>query len=348
MHGIQNGLADGVIKHISINNNVTTAQSEGQWYLWNKTQWTKTKSQREKSPQKIKDLPLNAGKLLSQLTYKGKTYAGCENGLFVQSNKKEWIRELPYDEKYSWALKNVAALTVDSKGRLWFGAKQGIGRKTNDKWQLFTGKENVPYTHFTTAAAGPNGEVWFGTENGAIRAENDYFYYRSNRRWLPDNTVNHIAVAADGTAWIATNKGIAEIISKEMTYEEKAAHFTKQVEERHNRIGFICQSELTEQFNINSSILAISDNDGQYTSMYGAAQAFRYAQTGDKQAKELADRSFYACKWLVDITPDPGFPARVIIPIDWREPVNEQYSRASNLRHQKGDPFWKDIFSSFP
>ena len=206
----------------------------------------------------------------------------------------------------------------------------------------------MPYTHFTCAAAGPNGEVWFGTTNGAIRVEGDYFYYRSNRRWLPDNGVNDIVIAADHTAWIATNKGVSQITSKKMTYEDKAAYFTKQVEERHNRIGFVCQSKLSEQFNIQSSNLDISDNDGMYTAMYGAAQAFRYAATGDKQAKELADRSFQACKWLVDITHEPGFPARVIIPIDWHENVNEQYSHESNLKHQKTDPFWKDIYPRFP
>lgn len=348
MHGTENGLPNSPILKITLDKGVPIAMVDDYFYLWNNSHWKITKKiVRKNALAKISGLPPQAGKLLSQVTYLGKTYAGCENGLFVKT-KNIWIQELPSDEQYSWALKNVAALTVDSKGRLWFGSKQGIGRKDNSKWQLFTGKEGVPYTHFTCAATGPKGIVWFGTENGAIRAENDYFYYRSNRRWLPDNRVNDIAISENGTAWIATEKGISQIISKAMTYEEKAAYFTKQVEERHNRMGFICQSHLSEQFNINSSELAISDNDGMYTAKYGAAQAFRYAITGDKQAKELANRSFEACKWLVDITENPGFPARVIIPIDWHEPVNEQYSKEYNIRRQKNDPFWKDIHPRFP
>jgi hypothetical protein len=113
-------------------------------------------------------------------------------------------------------------------------------------------------------------------------------------------------------------------------------------------MGFICQNHLREQFNKNTSELAISDNDGQYTAMYGAAQAFRYAITKDPEARELANRSFFALKWLVDITHEPGFPARVIIPVDWHEPVNEQYNREYNRRNQAKDPFWKDIFPRFP
>jgi hypothetical protein len=85
-----------------------------------------------------------------------------------------------------------------------------------------------------------------------------------------------------------------------------------------------------------------------YTSMYGAAQAFRYAVTGEKDAKDLAMRSFNACKWLVDITHEPGFPARVIVPADWPEPLKDpDFSHKMNLAVQKSDPFWKDINPRF-
>ncbi len=349
MHGSEKGLPSGAIDKIMISENVPFAIASGETYKWDGNQWAKSITYSgQQSLSKFKNMPVGSGKILSEVTYKGDTYIGCENGLFLKAGKNKWKQVLPFDQNYSWALKKVAALAVDSDGNLWFGSKEGIGKNTNGTWQLFTGKEGVPYTKFTCAAAGPSGEVWFGTENGAIRAEHDYFYYRSTRRWLPDNHVNDIGVDKDGTAWIATDKGIGLIIAKEMTYEDKAAYFTQQTEERHNRMGFICQNQLSEQFNIDSYELAISDNDGQYTSMYGAAQAFRYALTGDREAKKIADRSFKAVKWLVDITPEPGFPARVIIPVDWHEPVNEQYSREYNKRHQKNDPFWKDIYPRFP
>ncbi|MEO9894102.1 hypothetical protein [Aurantibacter sp.] len=349
IHDNKKGLPAGPIEKVTITDNIPTISATKTNYNWNGNQWVKSTVDVDyPSFSKFKKLPDGSGKILSEVVYNDKTYIGCEKGLFVNYEKNKWKQVLPADENYSWALKNVTALTVDTQGNLWFGSKEGVGRNTNGIWKLFTGKEGLPYTNFTCAAAGPNGEVWFGTEKGAIRVENDYFYYRSTRRWLPDNKVNKIAVDKKGTAWIATEKGLSQIVSKEMSYDEKATHFTNLTEERHNRMGFICQNHLSEQFNIDSYELAISDNDGQYTSMYGAAQAFRYAATGDMEAKKIADRSFKAVKWLVDISTVPGFPARVIIPVDWHEPVNEQYSQEYNKRHQKNDPFWKDIFPRFP
>jgi hypothetical protein len=132
-----------------------------------------------------------------------------------------------------------------------------------------------------------------------------------------------------------------------VTLEEKAELYTDQVESRHNRMGFIAQNSLKIRYDADSWEPAISDNDGMYTAMYGAAQAFRFAVTGSPEAKKLAKRSFDACKWLVDITHEKGFPARVIIPADWPEPVNEQYGHEYNMRKQEEDPFWKDIVPRF-
>ena len=59
-----------------------------------------------------------------------------------------------------------------------------------------------------------------------------------------------------------------------------------------------------------------NDNDGLWTSYYVAAEAFRYAVTGDPQAKINARRSLEALMFLERITGIPGFAARSIIPID--------------------------------
>ncbi len=348
IHGTESGLPKGVVDMIKLDNEKPVVLIQEKSYAWNGDQWVLSKNEKASKIPTIKHLPETSGKVLSSASYQGKMVVGCKNGLYIQTHGKAWEQILPSDDIYSWAPKEVAALVVDAKGRLWFGAREGVGCKTNNQWKLFTGSEELPYTSFTCASAGPNGEVWFGTERGAIRAVDEYFYYRFSRRWLPDDFVNDIVVDKDGTAWIATNKGISQIIPTLMTFEKKAEFFTNQVEERHNRMGFICQSHLKEQYNIETSELAISDNDGLYTAMYGSAQAFKYALTGDSQARELAVRSFYDCKWLVDITHEPGFPARVIIPIDWPEPVNEQYGREYNKRNQEGDPFWKDIYPRFP
>ncbi|CAG4999969.1 hypothetical protein DYBT9275_02356 [Dyadobacter sp. CECT 9275] len=342
----KDGLPDGPVDKIIFSKGNPVAQTPQQSFQFNGEKWiavTSVKSAASPS------LPVVQGtKVLSAVPFRGGYALGCEQGLYIYSSSKKLERIFPEDSKYSWVMKNVSALVTDSKGRLWFGSEEGVGYLDGKSWKLFTGKEGLPYNKFTCAAAGEDGIVWFGTVKGAIEVENDFFKYRFSRRWLADDRISHIAVQQDGTAWFATGKGVSRIKRVAMSLEDKAQIFTRQVEERHNRMGFIAQSHLTERFNPASSEVAISDNDGMYTAMYGAAQAFRYAATGDMEAKALADRSFKACKWLVDISHEKGFPARVIIPVDWHEPVNEIYSRESNLRHQKSDPMWKDIYPRFP
>ncbi|MBE9463934.1 hypothetical protein ACFP1I_07935 [Dyadobacter subterraneus] len=346
IHSVKDGLPEGKVDKIYFQNGLPVAEILKQKVQFQNGKWITGKNSEFKSLQKSPTIP--GRKVLSSVVYKGGHMYGCDEGLYFVSNGKKPERIFPESDKYDWSLKNVSALVIDSKGRLWIGADEGVAYLDGKSWKLFTGKEGLPYNKFTCAAAGPDGIVWFGTEKGAIQVKNDYFKYRFSRRWMPDDFVNDIAVQADGTVWIATNNGISQIVPAEISLEDKAKILTKQVEEKHNRMGFVAPSHLKEQFNPASSEVAISDNDGMYTSMYGAANAFRYAATGDLEAKALAERSFKACKWLVDITHEKGFPARVIIPVDWHEPVNEIYSQEANLRHQQKDPMWKSIYPRFP
>mgnify|MGYP000442275919 CR=1 FL=1 len=349
VHGANQNLPEGTVAKIILQDGNPLIQVSDQWWEFDGKSWKKFKGKLKSDIPKTPMLPPTAEALLSQVNYQNGIVIGCDNGLYLVNEKgNEFETLIPQDENYSWNPRDVAALAVDTEGNLWAGMHEGVGKFDGKSWKLFTGEEGLPYNQFTCASSGPNGEVWFGTEKGAIRVRDDYFYYRASRRWLPDDYVNDMVVDESGTAWIATKKGVSQISPISMTYDEKADYFIQQVEERHNRIGFVCQSDLPVQYDINSSRLDISDNDGLYTAMYGASMAYRYALTGDEKARELAVRSFYACKWLVDITHEPGFPARVIIPIDWREDVNAHYSREYNKRNQQKDPFWKDIYPRFP
>lgn len=278
------------------------------------------------------------------------TAVGTEEGLYLLGTDGAYAEVYPADDRYSWALRQVSAVAYDSRGRLWFGADNGVGVLDGDSWTLYTGAEGLPYKYFTCAAAGPNGEIWFGTTRGAIRFDGEHWYYRASKRWLPNDHVEAIAVDGDGAAYIDTPDGVAKLYREPMTLEKKSDYFIDQVETRHNRDGYITNWELTTPGDVTTAKAGITDNDGLYTSVYGAAMAFKYAATKDPEARELAVRSFYACKRLSDVVPESmkGFPARVLIPIDWHEPVNEQYSHESNVAHQKRDPFWKLITPRFP
>ena len=150
IHGSKQGLPDVPIDKITISNNIPTVITSEENYSWNGDQWLKSDGAKQSRLfSKFKNLPDGSGKILSEVTYKGDTYIGCENGMFIQTRKNKWQQVFPADKNYSWALKKVAALVVDSEGHLWFGSKEGIGKNTNGTWQLFTGKEGVPYSKFT-------------------------------------------------------------------------------------------------------------------------------------------------------------------------------------------------------
>lgn len=286
----------------------------------------------------------------------GAVAVGTSGGLYAREKADAGFVQLyPADDRYSWVPRDVAAAAYDSQGRLWFGCDQGAGVFAEGEWTLYTGAEGLPYNEFTCAAPGEDGVIWFGTKRGAIRFDGERWSYRASLRWLPDDYVNDIAVDADGTAWLATPKGVSRIERKAMTLGDKAAYFVEQVETRHNRDGYIADWRLVRRGDVASAVPKISDNDGLYTACYGAAMAFRYAVSKDPEAKKLAKRSFEACKFLVDVVPDTvngvdmrGFPARVAIPIEWPEPVNEQYGDEYNKRSRERDPFWKLITPRFP
>ncbi|MGC9054753.1 MAG: hypothetical protein ACP5KS_12830, partial [Candidatus Hydrogenedens sp.] len=278
----------------------------------------------------------------------GDIFVGTQEGIYqYDSSKSDWQWLLPEDNKRRWAPRNVKALTFDKEGNLWFGSKEGVGKYNRSTWALYTGAEGLPWNEFLSAVSGEKDDVvWFATTRGAIRHEKGKFDYRFSHRWLMNDFVNSIAVEPNGNAWFATPEGLSLIERKLMNFDEKSDYFIQQVETRHNRDGYVTSCKLKEPFNTDTWDPSISDNDGLYTAMYGAGHAFRYAVTKDPKSKEIAKRSFFACKRLVDIT-GRGMPARFIIPIDWHEPVNEIMGAEYNAYRQKTDPLWKQIVPRF-
>ena len=61
----------------------------------------------------------------------------------------------------------VLGVTFDSKGRLWFATRAGVGCRQAEGWKFYEGKNGLPWNDFTGIAAGPEAEVWFGTRLGA-------------------------------------------------------------------------------------------------------------------------------------------------------------------------------------
>jgi hypothetical protein len=319
------------IRVLAENSGLIAATDDGVWRL------------DASNPQRIPGLdgPVDA----LAVTPNGNLYAGSAKGLYVSKSGSDPFTEVhPADETYSWSPRNVAALAVQGDA-LWFGARNGVGSLGG---KLYTGKEGLPHNSFTCAARGEPGVVWFGTERGALRFDGQRWALRASKRWLPDDRVNAIAVQDDGTAWIATPKGLARIDRAGMTLANKAVSFEHIVDERHNRMGYVVRCTLKKEGDLSTAWINHTDNDGLYTSMYGAAEAFRYGATKDPEAKARAKRCFEAVKLLFDVTGIPGFPARSVIPSDWPEDPNARFNAETNRAMKRSDPLWKDILPRWP
>lgn len=286
----------------------------------------------------------------------GRRAVAAPNGLFLE-NEGRWQPVFPSDGKRSWAPRDVRAVCFDSQDRLWFASPQGVGVQTDDDWELFTGNEGLPYDDFTTMTAGEDGIVWFGTTKGAIRFDGKTWEYRQAPRWLPGEHVRSIAVSADGDAWFATPQGVGFIDRKPMTLAEKAAFFEAEIDKYHRRTpyGYVLSVRLKDPGDESEWTQYDSDNDGLWTSMYGAGECFAYAATRDPEAKRRATAAFEAVRFLSEVTQGgshpapPGFPARTILPTSGPNPNdNPGYTVEGDRRRQQRDPQWKIISPRWP
>lgn len=170
--------------------------------------------------------------------------------------------------------------------------------------------KNLPCNEITSLQ-NINGTLWFGSTNGAFKLREDgkYDYYAS-KRWLTDNHVIDVAEGSEGNVLVLTKNGLSEINFLEMTLAEKAAYFQEIQRERHIRYGFTGNLSLTRPGDLTSGVMHDTDNDGLWTSMYLAAELFRYNVTKSEDAKLNAYEAFEAMERLEDISGVKGFPAR--------------------------------------
>lgn len=282
----------------------------------------------------------------------GHVAAGAENGLYYSVNDgRNWTQLFPHDDRgRSWAPRNVKAVGFDADGDLWFGSHQGAGVWDGESWTLFEGEDGLPFNDFTCLDASGDG-VWFGTTIGAIYFDGEDFAYRQGMRWLPHDQVNDLAVESDGTVWFATPNGVGLIDRVPMTLADKAEMYHYELEEyiMRTEYGYTSEVGLGAPGDRSEIIYSDSDNDGLWTSMYGAGECYAYAATGDPEAKRRADKAFRALEFL-SIAPangvieqQPGFVARTVVPTTEPDPnLRSSYTlEGQRERRENRDKYWK-------
>jgi hypothetical protein len=283
-------------------------------------------------------------------------WIAADVGLFkLYPGQKTVMPVYPKQDEHGWALSNVRGVTIDAAGCLWFASSQGVGCFDGATWQLFTGSDGLPYNAFTCIDAGGDGAVWFGTDKGAVRFDGAHWAYRQGGRWLPDDFVNDLAVENNGTAWFATSKGIGVIERLPMTLAKKAEFYENEIDRYHRRTEYeyVLEVSLKNPGDKSVTIQHDSDNDGLWTSMYGAGECYAYAATKAPLAKKRADKVFEALEFLGRVTqggshPAPmGFIARTILPTDGPDPNEGRIERDIETKRER-DKLWKVITPRWP
>ncbi|MGH9803227.1 MAG: transcriptional regulator, partial [Blastocatellia bacterium] len=193
---------------------------------------------------------------------------------------------------------------------------------------------------------------WIGTTRGLIHlipGDHPTVEYLAGQRWLPDDKVTGIGFQSYWVGWVETPKGYSRIEYKHMTLADKSKTFVERVQKRHVRWGMTSDSHLKVPGDLSSNQMVSSDNDGLWTQMYIAAEAFRYAVTKAADARANAKVGFEAMLRLEAITGISGFHARSIIKVaeDIQPKDGEWHDTPDGKWRWKGDTSSDEIVGHY-
>lgn len=208
----------------------------------------------------------------------------------------------------------VNDIKFDSWGHLWVGTDEGIYIYDNtDYWIGPNEIDTLPAEKINAIQIAKNGCKYFASDNGVICLDKGALKYLGAKRWVPVTDVAAVAVSDDGdTVWAATGQGLSRIATSMMTLSQKAELYQKTTEAHHVRDGFVCGRGGIINEDLTTGSVHISDNDGLWTGCYAAAETYRYAVTGKKDALANARRSIKAMIYLTKVSGIPGFTARAV------------------------------------
>ncbi|MBL7968398.1 MAG: hypothetical protein JNK09_15445 [Prolixibacteraceae bacterium] len=258
-------------------------------------------------------LPFTKGKRINAITADAKNdlWLATNDGLLRRMAGK-WINM--DDNLMAYGLKRTyfaLESRLESK-ELLFGGLFAVGclAENSNHW-ILRGADGLPYGPITSVKTFGN-DLWLGTPKGVIKKDPQWHYY-CGKRWMPSDQINDILPIDEHKVWIATPEGISQIQEVEMSLEQKAAAFEERIRLRHDRYGLVSGSRLTTSGDLSTSQTRTDDNDGLWTSIYLAAECFRYSVTKSPEAKANAIKAYEAMERLETITGIPGFPARSFV-----------------------------------
>ncbi|MBX3413618.1 MAG: hypothetical protein KF708_13085 [Pirellulales bacterium] len=230
-----------------------------------------------------------------------------------------------------------AAVTVDQ-----LPATIGTKLSAQELSSIASGQPVLPYHEARAGVRTEDGTLLVATEGGlcVLRPGAERWCLVHSRRWLPSDDVQDVAVDREAGVWVKTAAGLGHLARRSTTLDEKMAEINAAIQQHHLRDGQVGDISVKEPGNLDAGYFQhSSDNDGLWTSIYVAAEAFRYGATGDETARDNAWKSLQAMMFMEDLTGIPGFVARSFVPIsdDPKRYGGEWYKSADGKWWWKGD-----------
>ncbi|MDZ4782187.1 MAG: hypothetical protein SGJ19_18220 [Planctomycetia bacterium] len=200
----------------------------------------------------------------------------------------------------------------------------GASLTADELRDLEAASPTTPYDHLTCGVRAPDGTLWVGSPHGLMllspQAERWSLFH--SPRWLPSDEVRGLSLARaapDGSCRVIvdTAAGAAALTATSTTLDAKMEEVQANLRRWHVRHGLVAEIRLEKPGDVAAGyVQPSSDNDGLWTSMYVAGEAFRYGATKSEDAKRNARQSLEALMFQERITKIPGFVARSFVPID--------------------------------
>ncbi|HEY4313192.1 MAG TPA: hypothetical protein VGN12_27315 [Pirellulales bacterium] len=250
-----------------------------------------------------------------------------------------------HDETYlAWVAEPVAQTALP--------ASTGETLSAAQLAEIEYGQPTFPFSDVTTGTKGSDGSLWVGSQHGLTLLAPGATRWRvfHSRHWLPADDVQELSLITSNEVAVKTSAGVARIKQSETTLDQKMAEINDNIQKHHLRFGLVGDIHLKEPGNLAAGyVQQTNDNDGLWTSLYVAAEAFRYGATGDPQAKKNARAALEALMFLERITGIPGFVARSVLPIDddsWKH-GGEWHKSADGRWWWKGDTSSDEVDGHF-
>lgn len=251
----------------------------------------------------------NGGEINALDTAGAMAWIGAADGVYKFDGKETTKQSENAPEILAGGARDVYAA---ADGTVYAATGVGIAKlnSSDGTWSVITGKNGgLPYED-VISIDGRDGFLWVGTSIGAARFDGTEWQYMQGPEYIANDMVYDVLATENGQAWLATPGGPSFIEYRTMTLEEKAAYFEKIVHARHDRYGLISDSKLKDPDDLSTNYTVTRDNDGLWTSMYVAAECYRYAVTGSEEAREYARKSMESIMFLETVTELDGFMAR--------------------------------------